>query len=155
MNNKLETVAVLSGKALPKPEEKAINGGQEPITKQIRILIIDDTPQISSALSRFIKSEFGAKTEIVENGADAVKKLEEDKMFDAIVLDLRMPKMNGDEVFQRVSKKVREKIIFFTGENDEIKGGLEKSSGRPVVDKGDILGLVEKIQEITSPVLEG
>ncbi len=64
------------------------------------ILIVEDEKTASKALERkFATSGFEVK--IVENGEDAMTALK-DGIFDVILLDLIMPKMDGYEVLKQL-----------------------------------------------------
>ncbi len=70
-----------------------------------RILFVDDQPNILNGLRRMLRRlrhEFEMK--FVESGAEALRVMEQ-KEFDAIVADMRMPEMNGAQLLKEVSKK--------------------------------------------------
>lgn len=63
------------------------------------ILIVDDEKAIRKTLSEILSYE-GYKIEDAENGEEALKKLRE-KSFDAILCDIKMPKMDGLEFLEK------------------------------------------------------
>ncbi|MDQ8203910.1 ATP-binding protein [Pelagicoccus sp. SDUM812003] len=60
-----------------------------------RILIVEDTPE-NSDVTRLLLEGYGAEVSEVSNGLEAVKMCEK-STFDAILMDLAMPVMNGFE----------------------------------------------------------
>ena len=60
-----------------------------------RILIVDDDASVRSLLARYVASDRRLKTIEASNGAEALGLLREHRDVSAIVLDLRMPVMDG------------------------------------------------------------
>lgn len=81
-----------------------------------RILFVDDEPRILVALKALFRSSYEVCT--ANSGADAVALLQE-KDFDVIVSDQRMPEMTGVEVL-RSAKELRPRAIrvLLTGYSD-------------------------------------
>jgi len=67
-----------------------------------RILIVDDEKAIRDSL-QIVLSEEGFEAEVVTDGQEALKKIEEDG-FDLVITDLKMPRLNGMELLERSSK---------------------------------------------------
>jgi len=81
--------------------------------KRYRILVADDEENIRELLSIALKED-NYDVEDVDNGEDAVKKVEA-KDFDCVLLDVRMPKMDGMEAFQKIRQsKPNLPVIFLT-----------------------------------------
>jgi DNA-binding response OmpR family regulator len=77
------------------------------------VLIVDDEKNIRFTLSHALES-LGVEIGTAVNGEDALAKLEE-KPFGLILLDLKMPGMDGMEVLRRVRKTRPDiKIIIIT-----------------------------------------
>lgn len=77
-----------------------------------KVLIVDDEIDIADLISDVLIDE-GFETVIKNNGEDALKAASED-VFDLIILDIMMPKMNGTEVCANIRDKVECPIIFVT-----------------------------------------
>ena len=64
----------------------------------LHLLVAEDTPGLRHLVSRILKAA-GADVEVVENGAEAVEAVEQaaisGRAFDAILMDVQMPVMNG------------------------------------------------------------
>lgn len=69
-------------------------------SQQVRLLVVDDIAQNRTLLNRFFSRRGFAIAE-AENGAVALKLLA-DKQFDAVLLDVVMPEMDGLETLRRI-----------------------------------------------------
>jgi DNA-binding NtrC family response regulator len=80
------------------------------------ILIVDDEPVVRSLAARVIK-RLGLEVVQAANGAAGVYAFQVDPdRISAVLLDLTMPDMSGDEVFQRLSKiRPGVKVILSSG----------------------------------------
>jgi len=89
-------------------------GGETPTTTTWRVLIADDDDSIRSLL-KFLLEEEGYETVEVKSGADvlrAVPKVEPN----LLILDLRMPDMDGLEVLRRLSAQGQKcPVLMLTG----------------------------------------
>lgn len=63
-----------------------------------RILIVDDEEEIRSLLTDIL-SLYKYKTFLARDGCEALKKIKEEKI-DLILLDIKMPKLDGYEFFK-------------------------------------------------------
>ena len=68
----------------------------------IKILIVEDQ-EINSRLMDIMLSQLGAQTAVAENGKIAVQAANKE-MFDAILMDIQMPEMNGVEATKEIRK---------------------------------------------------
>jgi len=83
-----------------------------------KILLVDDEADFVQTLSeRLLLREFGS--EVAHSGQDGLKMVEADPP-DVIVLDLRMPGIDGMEMLRRVKSKTPEiEVIVLTGQGSE------------------------------------
>ncbi len=65
------------------------------------ILIIDDEPSIRTVLRDILEME-GYKVDEAKDGIDALSRLKKTK-FDVVICDIKMPKMDGMEVLERIN----------------------------------------------------
>lgn len=65
-----------------------------------RILVVDDEPAVRLVLSYSLE-QMGFSVEVASNGFDALKALEL-HTFDAVVMDINMPRMSGIETCARI-----------------------------------------------------
>ena len=84
----------------------------------VKICLIDDDQNILASLSLALKSE---KFE-VETFSDGISGLEalNDSDFDIAILDIKMPRIDGLEVLQRLRVDSDIPVIFLTSKDDEI-----------------------------------
>ena len=89
--------------------------------KDEKVLLVDDEDDFISALSERLETR-GIKVETSANGIEALDKADETH-FDAIVLDLQMPEMDGIETMKKLLKKNPDlQIILLTGHASLDKG---------------------------------
>ncbi|MDR2159108.1 MAG: sigma-54 dependent transcriptional regulator [Treponema sp.] len=69
----------------------------------MRVLIVDDEKNIRTSLGKYLGLE-GIAAEGAENGAAALALLGKE-VFDAVIIDLRLPDMSGQELFERMLKR--------------------------------------------------
>ena len=84
----------------------------------VKICLIDDDQNILASLSLALKSE---KIE-VETYSDGIAWLEalKDNNFDIAILDIKMPRLDGLEVLQKLRNSSDIPVIFLTSKDDEI-----------------------------------
>ncbi len=66
-----------------------------------RILLVDDSPDNQLLFSRILKAA-GAQVEIAENGQQAIDKASLALSYDLIIMDIRMPIVDGYEATRRI-----------------------------------------------------
>ena len=120
------------------------------MTKKIEasVLLVDDEEQFLDALSQRLETR-GLKVDTVTSGEEALKQVE-DQNFDAIIVDLAMPGIDGIETLKRIKEKRPDlEIIILTGHAtvksgiDAMKLGAEDFLEKPV----DLNELLAKIGE--------
>src|SRR3989337_1510981 len=67
------------------------------------ILVTDDEESIRILYKKALETE-GFNVLVAENGASALKKMDEEKI-DLIILDIKMPDMNGMEILKIMAAK--------------------------------------------------
>ncbi|MGD2152879.1 MAG: response regulator [Gemmatimonadales bacterium] len=90
----------------------------------VRVLIVDDEAELVSALEERLNLR-GFEASGVTNGAEALSLIAEEP-FDVVLLDLKMPGLDGLEVIRRIKVEQPElQVILLTGwgsEEDAEKG---------------------------------
>jgi len=87
------------------------------------VLLVDDEKQFLDALSQRLETR-GLKVNAVTSGEAAIEQAK-DKHFDAIVVDLAMPGIDGIETLKRIKKDRPDlEIIMLTGQAT-VKSGVE------------------------------
>jgi DNA-binding NtrC family response regulator len=115
---------------------------------QAKVLLVDDEEEFCNMLSERLETR-GLKVNAVLSGEDAVKRVEEQN-FDAIILDLAMPGIDGIETLRRIKEKRPDlEILMLTG-HGTVKSGVEamKLGAEDFLEKPvDMKVLLEKISE--------
>ena len=82
-----------------------------------RLLVVDDEPEVVAML-RDMLERAGYEVAVAESGAVALEMVGA-ASFDAVVSDLRMPDMDGAELWQRIAQReprLGQRILFVTGD---------------------------------------
>ena len=82
-----------------------------------RILICDDEKDIRESTADYMKSE-GLSVALASDGYEAVKKCENEN-FDLIVLDVRMPRLDGLGACRKIREFSSTPIIFLSAYGEE------------------------------------
>jgi DNA-binding NtrC family response regulator len=89
------------------------------MVKEIKILLVDDEEYFVKTLSEYINKMSKLRADIALNGEEALK-LVENEAPNVIVLDLKMPGIDGMEVLRRVKKAYPDvQVIILTGYGSE------------------------------------
>lgn len=82
------------------------------------IALVDDDRNILTSVSMALEAE-GYKVRTYSDGAEALRGLTS-QPADLAVLDIKMPRMDGMELLQRLRKQSAIPVIFLTSKDDEI-----------------------------------
>ena len=125
----------LPGSGLARPSGAAPVPGA--IGEQLRVLVVDDEPHILHYMRATLEA-WGHSVEVASDGSDAVDRAVA-QPFDVIVCDLRMPRLGGREMYEKLAElhpEVADRVIFATG--DTVRGdtlSFLESLGRPFLHK--------------------
>ena len=115
---------------------------------EAKVLLVDDEEEFCNMLSERLETR-GLKVNAVLSGEEAVNRVEKQN-FDAIILDLAMPGIDGLETLRRIKEKRPDlEILMLTGHGtvkssiEAMKLGAEDFLEKPV----DMNVLLEKIDE--------
>jgi DNA-binding response OmpR family regulator len=89
----------------------------------MKILLVEDDRDLSETIKEYLKDY---EIDIADDGEEAIKKAYENN-YDLIILDIKLPKVDGFSVAQEIRKIKSTPIIFLTSldsENDVEKGFL-------------------------------
>ncbi len=114
----------------------------------MRILIVEDEPDLSSALARALRDE-GYAVDAADNGADGLFNAESTD-YDAIILDVMMPQMDGWEVLKRLRKTKKTPVLMLTARDqtrDRVKG-LDTGADDYVLKPFDLPELLARLRAI-------
>ena len=114
----------------------------------LRVLLIDDEEELVFTLTERLMLR-GIEVEGVTSGADAIGRVQE-KKFDVVVLDVKMPGIGGLEVMKRIRRE-REgmKFILMTGRGSPEEGeeGMREGAFAYLVKPINIEDLIKKMME--------
>ena len=125
-----------------------------------KILLVDDEDKIREVLAKFL-SKAGFEIQEAAGGQEAIDILRQGTLIDLMVVDMKMPKINGMGVLEE-RKKLGRTFPFFllTGSVDADKYldslqnlGLQEENlcYKPV----DLFELLDKIKKILGPQAQG
>jgi len=80
------------------------------MAEETKVLIVDDDVEFADSLKDILDAE-GHKTQTANNGLEAIVEVE-DTAFDIILMDIKMPVMNGVELLKRVKKLNTEIVVI-------------------------------------------
>ncbi|TRD23566.1 response regulator transcription factor [Palleronia caenipelagi] len=83
-----------------------------------RIALVDDDRNILTSVSLTLEAE-GFEVETYSDGQQALEAFEK-RMPDMAVFDIKMPRMDGMDLLQRVRQRSQMPVIFLTSKDDEI-----------------------------------
>jgi two-component system NtrC family sensor kinase len=108
-----------------------------PVGDSLHILVVDDEASVRVALQRYLSAR-GHDVETTASGQDALGLLRSGE-YDAVIVDMRMPDLSGEQLFEELRAADREhaeRVIFTTGDlvSEQMRRFLD-GSGRPCVPK--------------------
>ncbi len=113
-----------------------------------KILLVDDEKDYIEALGERMKNR-GMNVSTTTSAKDALKRVEEEP-YDAIILDLQMPEMDGIEALKAIKKKNPDmQVILLTG-HATVEKGIEamKLGALDLIEKpADIETIAKKIKK--------
>lgn len=122
---------------------------------RLRVLLAEDNA-VNQMLMRKIAGAFDWDLTVVGNGEEAIFKIEDEPIFDLILLDIRMPKMDGVQAIQRIRSMENEKgsvpviaLTANTGKDQEtvyLQQGMSAIVGKPI-DPKVLASTVENVLE--------
>ena len=128
------------------------------------MLVDDEVPFVETMGKRLKKRKYNVIS--AYNGQEALDTLEENKNVDVIILDVKMPVMDGIETLKEVKRRIPlAEVIMLTGHAtvETAIDGMKQGAYDYLMKPCDIEQLVEKIEEaaskkrqheITGPVAE-
>ena len=104
------------------PEVDSTHDDNLPRITGKRILVVDDEPLITDLLAESLRRS-GQEVDIAHSGEQGWEAIQAES-YDVVLLDLRMPGMNGKELFGKLQETdpiLASRVIFLTGDslNDE------------------------------------
>ena len=114
-----------------------------------RLLLVDDEERFRSSLARRLRKR-GHDVVEVDNGQDAVKAVRHDRTIDVVVLDLKMPRMDGRQTLKEIKEfRPALQVVMLTGH-----GSLESAKETGALDAFRYLEKPCDVEELTRVVEE-
>ena len=117
----------------------------------IRVLVVEDNP-VNQMVAAGLLEDVGCTVEVVGDGLEAVERLAEDAAFDVVLMDCRMPRMDGFDATRRIREQEPEgqripivamTASAFEGERERcFEAGMDDFLTKPV----DIAAVVRALQ---------
>jgi len=114
----------------------------------MRILIVEDEPDLLRALAQALREE-GYAIDTATDGEDGLFKAESWE-YDAIVLDVMLPKIDGWEVLRRLRKTKKNPVLMLTARDqsrDRVRG-LDTGADDYVVKPFDLPELLARLRAL-------
>lgn len=122
---------------------------------KVCVLLVDDDGPLSVSILRSLRSRWTLT--ICSSGAEALELLEGPAEYDAILLDLFLPDLNGAAIWDRLGETAparKERVILFTAGGRLVPDWIEET-GRPVVhkpvDANTLAAVVERVARQKGP----
>ena len=115
------------------------------------ILLVDDDKQLASAL-QWILADENFLVDVAHDGEEAILKLRAN-VYDAVVCDVMMPRLRGDEFFLRalqIRPDIGDRFIFITGfaADPKINRFLKQNDVKYLVKPFPVDGLIGCVKEM-------
>src|SRR5580693_8885194 len=114
----------------------------------MRILVVEDEPDLLRSIAQALREE-GYAVDTAANGEDGFYKAESYD-YDAIVLDVMLPKMDGWEILKRLCKTKKSPVLMLTARDqtrDRVKG-LDTGADDYVVKPFDLDELFARLRAL-------
>jgi CheY-like chemotaxis protein len=134
-------------------EEETQNGTERPIhTLELKaVLVVDDDKQLANAL-QWILADENYLVDVAFDGDEALLKVKIHE-YDAVICDLMMPRLRGDEFYAQAKEmrpKLENRFIFITGfaADPNIKQFLEGNKAKHLSKPFPVQDLIDCVKEL-------
>jgi two-component system, OmpR family, response regulator len=114
----------------------------------MRILVAEDEPRLQRSLVKAL-SEHGYAVDTASDGADALYKADSSE-YDAVVLDILMPVLDGWQVLERLRRRKRTPVLLLTARDttrDRVRG-LDLGADDYLVKPFDLAELLARLRAL-------
>lgn len=129
------------------PTRTEIRREKQPVSEPaaaLDILVVDDEPILTELIGRTLKED-GHSVTIVSKSTQVSDRPDLER-FDLILMDIKMPDLNGIELYKLLPESVAAKVVFMTG--DTANGStqtLVQETGNTVLSKPFKLGELKQV----------
>ena len=86
----------------------------------VRVLVVDDEEPVRKFVERVLR-DAGYQTTVASDGPEAIEKASRLSDLEAVVTDVMMPQMAGDELARRLRQlRPTLKVLYLTGYSDKL-----------------------------------
>jgi CheY-like chemotaxis protein len=119
----------------------------------IEVLVVEDNPADALLVKEALSGRYVARVTIAKDGEEAMSLLiRPDYRPDLILLDLKMPKLDGHQVLKRIRRKIASKvpivIMSASGSQDDIGSAYANGANAYVEKPADLDELMRAIQSV-------
>jgi len=114
----------------------------------MRILVVEDEPRLLRSLAKALREE-GYAVDTAEAGDEGLYKAESYN-YDAVVLDIMLPRLDGWEVLERLRKQKQTPVLMLTardGSKDRVRG-LDTGADDYLVKPFDLPELLARLRAL-------
>jgi DNA-binding response OmpR family regulator len=135
---------------VPQPSNPQSGGGELTLKA---ILVVDDDQQLATAL-QWILADENFLVDVAFDGDEALLKVKA-HAYDAVICDLKMPHMRGDDFYlqaRQLRPNLCDSFIFITGyaTDPEIRAFLIENEVKFLVKPFPIKGLIQCLKQLLS-----
>jgi DNA-binding response OmpR family regulator len=119
----------------------------------LKILAVDDNPSITGCMPFIFAAPLYEVTSVAD-GDDALAKLKaEPNSYDVIIVDQKMPRLNGVELVQGIREQgITGKIVVLSSHlSPEIRDAYERAGVQVIIDKPFDVGKLRSAVDGTAP----
>jgi CheY-like chemotaxis protein len=140
--------------ALDLPDSHPLALRQPVAGRGARVLVVEDEIVVARLMQEIFHTQFGCEVDVAANGLSAFEKLA-DHRYALVVSDVRMPEMNGTELFlwlREAQPATARRFVFVTGHAGEKHFEAEIVQwGVPVIAKPFTMA---QLMSVCAPFLE-
>ncbi|MBR3745423.1 MAG: response regulator, partial [Selenomonadaceae bacterium] len=138
------------------PDESTVDTKREIDFSKVKLLLVEDN-EVNREIATLILTEFGFDLDTAENGKIAYEKIAASKPgeFDAVLMDVQMPVMNGYEATAKIReladpKLARIPIIAMTANafTEDIQAAKDAGMNGHIAKPLDIQKMIETLTEV-------
>jgi two-component system, OmpR family, response regulator len=114
----------------------------------MRILVVEDEPRLQRSLAKALREE-GYAVDTADAGDDGLYKAESYD-YDAVVLDIMLPRLDGWEVLERLRRKKQTPVLMLTARDatrDRVRG-LDTGADDYLVKPFDLTELLARLRAL-------
>src|SRR5262252_5288363 len=114
----------------------------------MRILIVEDEPRLLRNLARALREE-GYAVDVATVGDEGLYKAESYN-YDAVVLDIMLPRLDGWEVLERLRKQKQTPVLMLTARDSfkDLVRGLDDGADDYLVKPFDLSELLARLRAL-------